>query len=152
MIPHSEFAPAPPAQPTTSSTSEAPASLIAPAIDERLARTGFGGERRHAWRTLARPLTVADRTAERASAAAPPWPAGCSMAGSCEPQEHVGAFAATGRTPVSPRTQSEGQRGVPGSSVIARTRVDSCDRETSDYRVVLQGDLELEPSERETTP
>jgi hypothetical protein len=74
------------------------------------------------------------------------------MAGSCEPQEHVGAFAATGRTPVSPRTQSEGQRGVPGSSVIARTRVDSCDRETSDYRVVLQGDLELEPSESETTP
>lgn len=89
MIPRIEFASAPPAQQTTSSTSEAPVPLIAPAMEERLAHAGFGGERRHARRALARPLTAADRAAKRASAAAQPLPADYRMVCSCELQEHV---------------------------------------------------------------
>lgn len=68
------------------------------------------------------------------------------------PQYSIEDLAVIGRTPASPRALSDQLWGVLSHSVVARVHVDSCDRETGDYRVVLQGTFELEPSEGEATP
>ncbi len=57
-----------------------------------------------------------------------------------------------GRSPISPRALNDKLWGVLSHSVVARVRVESCDRETGEYRVVLQGTLDLEPPEIGTKP
>jgi len=49
------------------------------------------------------------------------------------------------RTPQSPQRLCDQLWGVLSHSVVARVKVESCDRETGDYRVVLQGTLESTP-------
>jgi hypothetical protein len=59
--------------------------------------------------------------------------------------------ATLGRAQMSPGTLSDKLWGVLSHSVVAHARVDSCDRETGEYRVVLQGTLDLEPPDTTTT-
>ena len=49
------------------------------------------------------------------------------------------------RTPQSPQRLCDQVWRVLSHSVVARVKVESCNRETGEYRVVLQGTLESVP-------
>ena len=51
-----------------------------------------------------------------------------------------------GRTPTSPAALTSGIWHVLSNSVVARAKVDSCNWETGEYRIVLHGTLDLEES------
>lgn len=53
-------------------------------------------------------------------------------------------LSAIERAPVSPTALTQGLSQVLGSSVAIKARVDSFNWETGEYRVVLQGTLDLE--------
>lgn len=48
------------------------------------------------------------------------------------------------RSPISPAALTDRVSEVLRNSVVARAKVESCDWDTGEYRVVLQGTLDLE--------
>lgn len=53
-------------------------------------------------------------------------------------------LSAIERTPASPAALTRGVAELLGNSVIAKVKVDAYNWETGEYRVVLQGTLDLE--------
>ncbi|HEY3217326.1 MAG TPA: hypothetical protein VGK93_12630 [Candidatus Eisenbacteria bacterium] len=53
------------------------------------------------------------------------------------------------RTPTSPGALTHGLWQVLSSSIAAKVKVDSVNRETGEYRIVLQGTLDLEETKFE---
>ena len=54
------------------------------------------------------------------------------------------------RAPVSPGALSQGLWEVLNNSLVTKARVDSFNYETGEYRVILQGTLDLEEAKFET--
>lgn len=67
------------------------------------------------------------------------------------PEFSLEDVAAIGSAQRSPRKLNDQLWGVLSHSLFARISVESCDRETGDYRVVLQGTLDVEPPDRAAT-
>jgi hypothetical protein len=60
-------------------------------------------------------------------------------------------LVALGRQDLSPIALNDKLWGVLTNSLAARIKIESCNWETGEYRVVLQGTLDLEPPDEEAS-